>query len=61
MLLGKVRGNLMIDLHAASTKLRHRAVRMLAELAQCDHNSARAQLEASDWNLREVVDKIDRK
>ncbi len=31
--LGKVRGNLMIDLHASSTKLRDRAVRVVAELA----------------------------
>src|SRR5439155_6078494 len=47
--LGKVRGNLMIDLHATSTKLRDRAVRVLAELAQCDYESARNLLEANDW------------
>jgi N-acetylmuramic acid 6-phosphate etherase len=56
--LGKVRGNLMIDLHASSTKLRDRATRMVAELARCDYDSARAQLEASGWDLRTVVDKI---
>jgi N-acetylmuramic acid 6-phosphate etherase len=56
--LGKVRGNLMIDLHASSTKLRDRATRMVAELAQCDYDSARAQLEGSNWDLRAVVDRI---
>ena len=56
--LGKVRGNLMIDLHATSTKLRERAVRVLAELAQCDYQSARNLLEASDWNLRAALQKL---
>ena len=56
--LGKVRGNLMIDLHASSTKLRDRAVRVLAELAQCDYQSARKLLEANDWNLRAALEKL---
>jgi N-acetylmuramic acid 6-phosphate etherase len=53
--LGKVRGNLMVDLNTSSAKLRDRATRMVAELAQCDYNSARAQLEASGWDLRAVL------
>ena len=56
--LGKVRGNLMIDLHASSTKLRDRAVRVLAELAQCDYQSARNLLEANHWNLRTALEKL---
>jgi N-acetylmuramic acid 6-phosphate etherase len=56
--LGKVRGNLMIDLHTTSAKLRDRAVRVVADLAQCDYDSARQQLEAADWNLRAVVEKL---
>ena len=56
--LGKVRGNLMIDLHASSTKLRDRAVRVLAELAQCECESARNLLEANDWNLRAALEKL---
>jgi N-acetylmuramic acid 6-phosphate etherase len=55
--LGKVRGNLMIDLNTSSAKLRDRATRMVAELAQCDYNSARGQLEASGWDLRAVLKK----
>ena len=56
--LGNVRGNLMIDLHAASVKLRDRAARVVAGLARCDYHSARNMLEAADWNLRAVVDKL---
>jgi N-acetylmuramic acid 6-phosphate etherase len=56
--LGKVRGNLMIDLHTTSAKLRDRAVRVVATLAQCDYDSARQRLEATDWNLRAVVEKL---
>jgi N-acetylmuramic acid 6-phosphate etherase len=56
--LGRVRGNLMIDLHATSTKLRDRAVRVVANLAQCDYGSARRRLEEADWNLRAVVEKL---
>ena len=55
--LGKVRGNLMIDLNTSSAKLRDRATRMVAEIAQCDYNSARAQLEESDWDLRAALKK----
>ena len=55
--LGKVRGNLMIDLHTTSTKLRDRAVRIVAEVTQCDYESARGLLEANDWNLRAALEK----
>ena len=58
VMLGRVRGNLMIDLRTTSTKLRDRATRVVAELAQCDYDSARQQLEAANWNLRAVVDKL---
>ena len=60
MLLGKVRGNLMIDLHASSTKLRDRATRLVSELLKCDYDSARAQLEANGWNLRAVIATISK-
>ncbi len=56
--LGKVRGNLMIDLYTSSGKLRDRAVRVVAQLAGCDYDSARNMLEASGWNLRGVVGKL---
>jgi N-acetylmuramic acid 6-phosphate etherase len=56
--LGKVRGNLMIDLRTTSAKLRDRAVRVVVDLAKCDYDSARRKLEAADWNLRAVVEKL---
>jgi N-acetylmuramic acid 6-phosphate etherase len=56
--LGKVRGNLMIDLHTTSTKLRDRAVRIVAEVTQRDYESARSLLEANDWNLRAALKKL---
>jgi N-acetylmuramic acid 6-phosphate etherase len=56
--LGKVRGNLMIDLHTTNAKLRDRAVRVVADLTQCDYDSALQQLEAADWNLRAIVEKL---
>ena len=59
--LGKVRGNLMVDLHTTSTKLRDRAVRVVAELTQCDYSSARETLEANGWNLRKIIRGIDKK
>ncbi|HWY41534.1 MAG TPA: N-acetylmuramic acid 6-phosphate etherase [Chthoniobacterales bacterium] len=55
--LGKVRGNLMIDLNTTSAKLRDRATRMVAELTESDYNSARAQLEQNGWDLRAVLKK----
>ena len=56
--LGKVRSNLMIDLHTSSNKLRDRATRLVAELAQLDYESARGRLEEANWNLRAVLDGI---
>ena len=53
--LGKVRGNLMIDLHASSEKLRDRATRVAADLLGCDYQAAREKLAAANWNLRAVV------
>lgn len=58
--LGKVHSNLMIDLHTTSAKLRDRAVRVVIDLAGSDYESARGLLEAADWNLRAVVEKLAR-
>ena len=59
--LGKVRGNLMIDLHASNSKLRDRATAAGRSIVGIRITiPARQQLEANDWNLRAVVDKIDK-
>jgi len=47
----------MIDLHTSSTKLRDRAIRMVAELTEREYDSARAQLDESGWDLRAVLKK----
>jgi N-acetylmuramic acid 6-phosphate etherase len=54
--LGKVRGNLMIDLSISNTKLRDRAVRLVAELAKCDPSGATQRLELHHWNIRAALE-----
>jgi N-acetylmuramic acid 6-phosphate etherase len=53
--LGKVRGNLMIDVNVSNAKLRDRAVRLVAELAKCDQAQAAERLEAHGWNVRAAL------
>jgi N-acetylmuramic acid 6-phosphate etherase len=53
--LGRVRGNLMIDLQPTNKKLRERAIGLVSQLAGCDRDSARSRLERADWNLREAL------
>jgi len=55
--LGKVRGNLMIDLHTTSTKLRDRAVRIVAAVDPTRLRICRGLLEANDWNLRAALER----
>jgi N-acetylmuramic acid 6-phosphate etherase len=55
--LGKVRDNLMIDLRTTSTKLRDRAVRIVAEVTHRDYESAVGLLETNEWNLRAALEK----
>jgi N-acetylmuramic acid 6-phosphate etherase len=53
--LGKVRGNLMIDLHATNDKLKERAVRMVCLLRRCEGEEARALLEKNAWQVRKCL------
>jgi N-acetylmuramic acid 6-phosphate etherase len=53
--LGKVRGNLMIDVAVTNVKLRDRAVRLVAELAQCSYADAVERLERANWIPRVAV------
>jgi N-acetylmuramic acid 6-phosphate etherase len=53
--LGKVRGNLMIDLAITNAKLRDRAVRLVAESGKCDYASAVERLQKNGWNLRATL------
>ncbi|MFL6589265.1 MAG: N-acetylmuramic acid 6-phosphate etherase [Chthoniobacterales bacterium] len=53
--LGKVRGNLMIDLAISNDKLRDRAARLVAQLANCDQAEAMERLAAHGWKLRAAL------
>jgi N-acetylmuramic acid 6-phosphate etherase len=53
--LGKVSGNQMIELTASNTKLRDRAVRLVAQQLQCDYGDAVERLQNHDWNLRATI------
>ncbi|MDQ3625649.1 MAG: hypothetical protein M3372_00760, partial [Verrucomicrobiota bacterium] len=54
--LGKVRGNLMIDVNASNVKLRDRAARLVSELRGCSYDEAHAALEEANWNVRAAID-----
>jgi len=53
--LGRVRGNLMIDLQPTNKKLRERAIGLVAQLTGCDRESAHMRLARADWNLRAAL------
>jgi N-acetylmuramic acid 6-phosphate etherase len=53
--MGRVLGNLMIDVNASNEKLRDRAVRLVSQIRQCDSNHARALLENNSWNVRAAI------
>ncbi len=53
--LGKVRGNLMVDLTISNTKLRDRAVRLVADLTNCDQAVALERLQLHHWNVRAAL------
>ncbi|NPA06818.1 MAG: N-acetylmuramic acid 6-phosphate etherase [Chloroflexi bacterium] len=50
--LGKVYGNLMVDVRPDNTKLRARAIRILRQATGVDEAAARAALEASGWDVK---------
>ncbi len=56
--LGKVRGNLMIDVKASNTKLRDRAVRIVQELTGADYTTARTALEKAGWKIKTALGKL---
>jgi N-acetylmuramic acid 6-phosphate etherase len=53
--LGKVRGNLMIDLAITNEKLRDRAVRFVTEFGKCDYAEASERLQKNGWNVRAAL------
>ena len=56
--LGKVMGNLMVDLHPSNEKLRARAVRIAQSLTGAGAAAARAALEKSKWSIRGACQRL---
>ena len=50
--LGKVHGNLMVDVQPTNAKLRLRALRLVMRIAGCDEAAARAALDACQWHVK---------
>jgi N-acetylmuramic acid 6-phosphate etherase len=59
--IGKVLGNLMVDLYPANVKLRDRAARIVQELTGKDYDTARRTLERNDWLIKKAVARLGRK
>ena len=56
--IGKVVGNLMVDLDPSNTKLRARAVRIVRQLTQADEPLAREALEQSNWVVKKAIARL---
>jgi N-acetylmuramic acid 6-phosphate etherase len=54
-LLGRVHGDVMVDVVAANAKLRERAAGIVAEIAGCSLEQAHSALDACDWNSRAAI------
>jgi N-acetylmuramic acid 6-phosphate etherase len=53
--LGKVYGNLMIDVQATNEKLRRRATRLVQQAAAVDMSAAEAALRACNWDVKLAI------
>ncbi len=53
--LGKVYGNLMVDVAATNEKLRERALRIVAEIARCTREEAVSALRAADGRAKPAI------
>ena len=56
--LGRVCGNLMIDLVATNEKLRARALGIVCTLSGAGDDASRAALEAANWRIRDAVERL---
>ena len=54
--LGKVRGNLMIDVKPTNEKLRDRAKRIVMTTANCSEEQAIDALRKFNWRAKDAVD-----
>jgi N-acetylmuramic acid 6-phosphate etherase len=58
VLSGKVIENLMVDVKANNAKLKERCIRIVRELAPVTYDEAQEQLEANDWSIRRVLERL---
>lgn len=56
--IGKVMGNLMVDLNPSNEKLRDRAARIVMELTGISYDEAWAACEKAGWSVGEVVRRL---
>jgi len=56
--LGKVHGNLMVDVQATNAKLRQRAVRLVCEVAGVEPQVAEEALTASAWDVKAAIARV---
>lgn len=59
--LGKVLGNLMVDVKASNVKLRDRAVRIVRELTGVDYATAEQALLKVDWKIKGACRQLGRR
>ncbi len=52
ILLGRVRGNAMVDLHISNAKLRDRGVRLVSAALGLGYDEAQTRLARAGWNVR---------
>lgn len=53
--MGKVYGNLMVDVHVSNRKLHDRAVRIVCRAAQVEPDTAQAALESAGMNVKTAI------
>ena len=53
--IGKVYGNLMVDLQAKNKKLKERAVKLVIEICSCDEEKAQKALQDSSFRVKNAV------
>ena len=53
--IGKVYKNLMIDVKPTNIKLKDRAQRIVADIAQCEQTLAKQYLEQNNYNVKEAI------
>ena len=56
--IGKVVGNLMVDLDPSNTKLRDRAVRIVRQLTDATEPQTRAALEKTNWVVKDAIARL---